>query len=253
MSDYFDVTVIPDFKKRCRRAYLAFRQMTDLALINRIGEIRFCLYKAPNEVEAKDVPENVEMHTKTCVDIAFVIRYCFIGYLGTIDFMEVYETMVCHDIPERRTGDSPDNNTRDEDEKEAQELRIFRTFLYLFPRVSQSFQYSLFKSFQDRNDDRNFCYCIDKLAFLWVLGWYKHYEVEGSALEMKNNKKMSDADDKRYRIAKSDSPIDIIAIHYAEQIRDNYYKPLFLGLTEAMYFVEGKGEKMPEHIRSLFD
>lgn len=142
-------------------------------------------YNSIYNLYSKDfVYESVAAHTNLVASVmtaALDFRYGYgFGTESQLDFRtddgysyrEIMETVRLHDLAENETGDSPDNGTRNEDEKKRLELHYLKGFLNSYAASEERLKdkvFNLFQGMQEQSSDTGkMLYLADKVSALIV-------------------------------------------------------------------------------------
>ena len=230
---------IPDFDERCRKFWLAWKQMMDQRLVARMGYVKMHFY-ADESVQPFLPPEkpiNDAEHVFGLVNAVMLFREFFGKYIPYLcgyqpDWLGYIEQVIIHEIGEVKIGDWTDDGGSDRDEKDRLEQAALDNYLRLFPMESQEKYQRQFTDLRDGNTNMKL---FDKEAFLLGIAYYKSKGIVGS---LKNKNDLTDQDRANCERTKSYRPFDNIFADLLMRYRNFSFLPFIVGINEAIYAEE---------------
>lgn len=199
----------------------------------------------PKFNEARDLYINDLDHLAAGVIILFLLKNYFGNELNDLDFSELIEEHLVHELGEVKRGDEANNGSLDLETKEREEYEIARRVLLHFPKESRDRLDALYR----RNmRGEGFGKLIDRVCFVWGIGWLYYHGIEGS---MSIIPQKGTNDDIVAEIAGSDCPFDAMFVDFIDFSRNYSYREVFINITEEMYRLIFCRD-VPERIKRLY-
>ena len=222
--------------------------------IFRAGVDRFCLNVRSRVDLGKGLhQENDFEHSLLVALIIWLLDEYFGNWMDNVDFYTEIKTAFIHDAIEVILGDIPHNGEGDREEKTRIERSIMRTYLKEF---SDSTRDELNESLTEFYKDRGIVFMADKMSFVVIIAWYLYHGVEGNWRLMKELYGLSKWDRenfrylKKYHVKSGTEILDAMFKCFLELTVDDYYRPLFILLAEALY--RKVGEEIPDVLYTLY-
>ncbi|MBR3252468.1 HD domain-containing protein [Candidatus Saccharibacteria bacterium] len=143
--------------------------------------------------------ESVSAHTNlvsmiTTLALDFCYGYGFGGFnknwpetADGYSYRDVMEVVRLHDIAENETGDLPDNGSRDEEEKDRQELRYLKEYLEVYSEKDKDLRINILRLFREMQNQTSstgkLLYLSDKVAALIITLCLDHLDHSPMILE----------------------------------------------------------------------
>lgn len=225
----------------------------DHALPNRVGYGLMGFYNklstfklgVPQFNNPEDLYINDLDHLAAGVIILFLLKNYFGDELSDLDFLDLIEEHLVHELGEVTRGDEANNGSLDLKTKEKEEYEIARRALLHFPKESRD---KLDELYCRNMRGEGFGKLIDRICFVWGIGWLYHHGIGGSmsAIPQKGTN-----DDVVAEIAGSDCPFDAMFVDFINFSRNYSHRELFIGITEEMYRLIFHRD-VPERIKELY-
>lgn len=174
-------------------------------------------------------------HVFGCIILATNIMELYPYIIPMDDRYKVLQCLAIHELGENEGGDIPDDGTRDEQKKDAEELEYVKKYLSNWHEVHANQVLSAFIEMQQKSTELGrFIYCIDKTeALLQNL----IYESEGRpatfSAKLESTGFLSDRDREEMKIADSDKTSDGWAWGFRNRYGNIEYFDIFFNIVRA--------------------
>ena len=234
---------IPGIDEQFANAYEALVFMAKQKWIPRMGYSKFGMtpyIPEGAELSGKEQVNDLE-HIGWLTSITYVFQDFFGRYYPKLfGYQPQWDTirhcLAFHEVGEGVIGDKTDDGTTDRNEKNNQELKVFKTFMDFFPPEVR--ERSL-REFTDLQNETGTAYCFDKASFLFAHGVFKRYlHIEGGLdNKLQGNWKASEQDQRYYKAIGSPRAVDLIFAHFLDKTKATATstRPFIIGVAEAMY------------------
>ena len=230
---------IPDFDKRCRNFWMAWKKMMEQRTVTRMGYTRMRFFKDDTigMFLPDDVPFNDAEHVFGMVNAIILFRDFFGKYIPYLfefqpDWLEYIEQAVFHEIGEITIGDWVDDGSNDRDKKDHLEQAAFDAFMHYFPETAQEKHQ---RQFADLRDGRTNMKLFDKEAFLLGIAYYKSKGISGN---LKDKDGITEQDRSSCEEIQSYRSFDNVFAGILRKYRRHSFLPFIVGINEAIYAIE---------------
>lgn len=230
---------VPDFDKRCRNFWLAWKKMMDQRNVVRMGYVKMRFYtdETIKEFLPEERPFTDADHVFGLINAVILFRI-FFGvsipwfYGFQPDWLEYTEQVAFHEIGETVIGDWTDDGSNDRKEKDHLEQKAFDDFLSLLPEAAREKYQRQFVDLRDGNTDMKL---FDKEAFILGIAYFKSKGISGN---LAHKDGITDQDKASCEEIKSYRAIDHVFADILRRFRNFSFLPFIVGINEAIYAEE---------------
>jgi len=211
--------------------------LAQLNFVARKGYYSFGYYKTDDGQAPVFLPfdsriESDGEHTYMLLGVAYLLIAIFGGDAFGIsekDYYGLYTKLLLHELAEKVTGDSCDDGTRDEVEKDRIELQLMKEFVNDFsPEVSEK-AIGDFIDFQKKDD---LAYMIDKFQFVLGQIWLYSKGLRGSIKYKLSRGTFASRDMSRSEVLDTDNPVFTTTMGFLEQTKGIEGREIFVSILK---------------------